>query len=47
METDARLSFDGFFGGCIYERVEGVYLTGDSAHHLLLKAAVAVTAKAV
>ena len=28
------------------KRIKGMYLTGGSAHHLLLKAAAAVTAKA-
>ena len=47
MEADACLSSDGLFGSRIYEGIEGVYLTGGSAHHLLLKAAVAIAAKAV
>ena len=47
MEFDACFPFDGLFGSCVHEGVKGVCLTGGSAHHLLLKAAIAIAAKAV
>ena len=47
MESDACFPSEGLFGSCVHEGVEGVYFTGSSAHHLLLKAAVAIAAKAV
>ena len=47
VKYNARSPSHGFFCGIVYEGIKRVNLTGCSAHHLLLKTAVAIAANAI